>query len=144
MKKPIRGLVTGGFRPFHKGHEALIDFAKANCDNLLIFVADPYPMQWEIPYKHRLHWVSSQYLNDPQVEVFGDVVKEPEFGTTEEKSIYWGKFITEKFGKFDRVFTSEDYGVVFSKALGAENWVFNTSRSIIPVSATMILLRYHQ
>jgi len=138
MKKPIRGLVTGGFRPFHKGHEALIDFAKANCDSLLIFVADPYPMQWEIPYKHRLNWVSSQYLNDPQVEVFGDVVREPEFGTSEEKSTYWGKFITDKFGQFDKVFTSEDYGVAFSKALGAENCVFNSSRSIIPVSATMI------
>lgn len=137
MKKPIRGLVTGGFRPFHKGHEALIDYAKANCDVLLIFVADP-PGSWEIPYKYRLHWVSSQYLNDPQVEVFGDVVKEPEFGTSEEKSKYWGEFITEKFGKFDRVFTSESYGAAFSEALGAENWVFNTSRSIISVSATMI------
>lgn len=133
----IRGLITGGFRPFHKGHEALIDYAKSNCDQLVIFVADP-PGMWEIPYKYRLNWVSSQYLNDPQVEVFGDVVKEPEFGATEEKSKYWGKFIADKFGKFDRVFTSESYGKIFSEALGAENWVFNTSRSIIPVSATLI------
>jgi len=132
----IRGLVTGGFRPFHKGHEALIDYAKSHCDELVIFVADP--PGWEIPYKYRLNWLSSQYLHDPQVEVFGDVVKEPEFGTNDEKSTYWGNFITEKFGKFDRVFTSESYGKVFSEALGAENWVFNTSRSIIPVSATMI------
>ena len=137
MKKPIRGLITGGFRPFHKGHEALIDYAKSHCDVLTIFVADP-PGAWAIPYKYRLNWVLSQYLNDPQVEVFGDVVKEPEFGTSEEKSKYWGEFITEKFGKFDRVFTSESYGVAFSEALGAENWTFNSSRSIIPVSATLI------
>lgn len=133
----IRGLVTGGFRPFHKGHEALIDFAKANCDSLVVFVADP-PEGWEIPYKYRLNWVSSQYLKDPQVEVFGDVVKEPKMGTSEERSEYWGKFITQKFGKFDRVFTSEDYGKSFAESLGAENWVFNQSRSIVPVSATMI------
>ncbi len=133
----IRGLVTGGFRPFHKGHEALIDFAKSNCDELLVFVADP-PGKWEIPYKYRLNWVSSQYLHDPQVEVFGDVVKEPKFGATTEKSKWWGKFITKKFGKFDRVFTSEDYGTAFSESLGAENWTFNSSRSIIPVSATLI------
>ena len=137
----IRGLVTGGFRPFHKGHEALIDYAKAHCDSLLIFVADPYPYKWEIPYKYRLNWVSSQYLHDPQVEVFGDVVEEPEFGTSEEKSKYWGEFITKKFGQFDRVFSSESYGEAFSKALGAENWTFNASRSIIPVSATLIRKR---
>lgn len=132
----VRGLVVGGFRPFHRGHEALIDFAKANCDSLTIFVADP--PDWEIPYKYRLNWLSSQYLHDPQVEVFGDVVKEPEHGTSKDKSHWWGNFIKEKFGQFDRVFTSEDYGKDFAKALGAENMVFNLSRSIIPVSATMI------
>ena len=55
----IKGFLTGGFRPFHKGHEALIDYAKANCDQLIIFVADP-PEAWEIPWKYRVNWVSSQ------------------------------------------------------------------------------------
>jgi HTH-type transcriptional regulator, transcriptional repressor of NAD biosynthesis genes len=133
----IRGFVTGGFRPFHKGHEALIDYAKANCDQLVIFVADP-PGAWEIPWKYRVNWVSSQYLHDPQVEVFGDVVKEPKFKNSEEKSKWWGNFVLEKFGKIDRVFSSESYGKVFAEEMGAENWVFNESRTIVPVSATLI------
>jgi HTH-type transcriptional repressor of NAD biosynthesis genes len=132
----IKGLVVGGFRPFHKGHEALIDYAKSKCDSLIIFVADP--PDWIIPYKYRLNWVSSQYLHDPQIEVYGDVVKEPLFLSSDEKSRWWGEFINRKFGKIDRVFSSEKYGKTFSESLGAENWVFNESRSIIPVSATLI------
>lgn len=45
----IKGFLTGSFRPFHKGHEALIDFAKANCDELTILITT-LPDE-VIPYK---------------------------------------------------------------------------------------------
>lgn len=136
MKDEIIGLVVGGFRPFHKGHEALIDFAKSNCDKLIIFVG-AVPGE-SIPYKYRLKWVLSTYLDDPQVEVVGDTVMEPSFNSSDEKSIWWGEYVRTRFGKIDRIFSSENYGSVFAKAAHAENWVFNQSRSIIPISATMI------
>jgi HTH-type transcriptional repressor of NAD biosynthesis genes len=132
----VTGFVLGKFMPFHKGHMALIEYAKSNCDKLLILVAAS-PDE-PIPYKYRLKWVLSTYLDDPKVEVFGLNAEEPKFETSDELSAFWGHLVRERFGKIDRIFTSEDYGKVFAEIAGAENWVFDKSRNIIPVSATMI------
>ena len=82
----ITGLVLGKFMPFHKGHMALIDYAKSNCDKLIIFLAAD--IDEPIPYKHRLKWVLSTYLDDPQVEVFGDIIDEPPI-LGDELSKWW-------------------------------------------------------
>jgi len=133
----VTGFTLGKYMPFHKGHMALIDYAKANCDKLIILVA-ANPDE-PIPYKYRLKWVLSTYLDDPKVEVFGDIVEEPTFKTSEELSKWWGIYVITKFGyKIDRVFSSEDYGKAFAESMGAENWVFDKGRTIVPVSATMI------
>lgn len=122
--------------PFHKGHESLIEYAKNNCDSLTILVAAQHGEP--IEYKYRLKWVLSTYLDDPQVDVFGDVVNEPDFNTSDEKSVWWGEYVNTKFGKFDRVFSSEDYGKVFAETMNAENYVFDKDRVIIPISGTLI------
>lgn len=132
----IKGLIVGGFRPFHAGHEALIEYAKNNCDDLTILVGAL--LNEPIEYKYRLKWVLSTYLDDPTVNVVGDLIVEPKFENSDEKSKWWAKYVIERYGKFDRVFSSEAYGKVFSESLGAENWVFNQDRTIIPISATMI------
>ena len=132
----IKGFVTGGFRPMHLGHEALIEYAKKHCDELIVLVADP--PNSEIPYKYRLKWVLSTYLDDPQIEVFGDIVKEPIHKNPTQKSLWWAKYIKMRFGKIDRVFSSENYGVVFAETMGAEHWLCDFERTEIPVSGTMI------
>ena len=134
----ITGFIIGKFMPLHRGHQALIDYAKANCDKLIILLAAN--SKEPIPYKHRLKWVLSTYLDDPQVEVYGDIIDEPEI-TGDELSKWWGNYIVQRFGKIDRIFTSEDYGKVFAQAASAENWVFDKARTIVPVSATMIRTR---
>ena len=131
----IKGFVTGSFRPFHKGHEALIDYAKSNCDELTICITT-LPDE-VIPYKYRLKWVLSTYLDDPKVQIVADTVQEPAL-RGDALSGWWGMYVTQKFGKFDRVFTSEDYGDTFAKAMGAEHWKFDQGRNIVPVSATII------
>ena len=50
--KSIKGLVVGKWMPFHRGHEALIEYAKSNCDKLFILVT-ALPDE-PIPYKYRL------------------------------------------------------------------------------------------
>lgn len=131
----IKGFITGSFRPFHKGHEALIEYAKANCDNLTILVTT-LPDE-VISYKHRLSWVLSTYLNDPKVDVINTIIKEPDL-SYDELSKWWGFYVRTHYGEFDRVFTSEEYGKVFSETMGAENWTFNISRNIIPISGSII------
>lgn len=121
--------------PFHKGHEALIDYAKSHCDKLIVLlIASPNE---SIPYKYRLKWVLSTYLDDPQIEVFGDIVDDSHM-TSDEKSVWWGKYVTSHYGKIDRVFSSEDYGKLFAESAGAESWVFDKGRHIVPISGTMI------
>ena len=132
----IKGFVTGSFRPFHKGHMALIDYAKTHCDELTILITT-LPDE-TIPYKYRLKWVLSTYLDDPQIQILADTIKEPPNLSYDQISIWWGLYINQKYGHFDRVFTSEDYGDLFAKSIGAIHWQFDKSRDIVPVSATNI------
>ena len=134
----IKGFLTGSFRPMHKGHMALIDFAKSNCDELTILITT-LPDE-VIPYKYRLKWVLSTYLDDPKVQIVADNINEPDI-KGDGLSGWWGMYVKTKYGHFDRVFTSEDYGDVFAKAMGAEHWRFDQSRNIVPVSATLIRQR---
>lgn len=131
----IKGFITGSFRPFHKGHEALISFAKSNCDELTILITTL--SDEVIPYKYRLKWVLSTYLDDPQIQIVADVIQEPSLEGV-DLSIWWGEYVKQKYGNFDRVFTSEDYGDVFAKSMGAVHFKFNQNRDIIPISATLI------
>ena len=101
----IKGFVTGSFRPFHKGHEALIEYAKSNCDKLTILVTT-LPDEI-ISYKYRLHWILSTYLNDPKVDIINTIIEEPRNMTYDGLSMWWGEFVLNTYGKFDRLFTSE-------------------------------------
>jgi HTH-type transcriptional repressor of NAD biosynthesis genes len=131
----IKGFICGSFRPLHLGHMALIDYAKSNCDHLTILITT-LPDE-TIPYKYRLKWVLSTYLDDPKVDILADIIIEPDI-KGDALSGWWGMYVKTKFGQFDRVFTSEDYGDIFAKSMGAEHWKFNQSRTIVPVSATII------
>jgi len=137
----IKGFTIGKFMPFHKGHEALIEYAKSNCDHLTILVG--FREGEPIPLKHRLHWVSSAYLHDPKITVLGDTINHPTDLSFKDLSAWWGKHILDNFGMFTRVFSSEDYGKYFAECMGAENWVFNENRTIVPISATMIRQKPH-
>ena len=137
----IKGFIIGKFMPFHKGHEALIEYAKSNCDHLTILVG--YREGEPIPLKYRLHWVSSAYLHDPKIEVKGDTINHPTDLSFDDLSAWWAKHILDNYGQFSRVFSSEDYGKHFANCMNAENWVFNESRTIIPISATIIRQKPH-
>ena len=134
----IKGFITGSFRPFHKGHEALIDYAKEHCDELTILITT-LPDE-VIPYKYRLKWVLSTYLDDPQITIVADVIHEPKI-TGDALSGWWGNYVKTKYGQFDRVFTSEAYGDMFALAMEAEHWRFNQARTIVPISGTTLRKR---
>lgn len=135
MSNKIKGFVTLSARPFHKGHEALIDYAKHHCDELTILITT-LPDEI-IPYKYRLKWVLSTYLDDPKVTIIADTIEEPNL-TGDNLSIWWGFYVKQKFGFFDRIFTSENYGDVFAETMGSEHWLFDKDRKIVPVSGTEI------
>ena len=132
-----RGLVIGKFMPLHNGHLALINFAAAHCDELMVSMsytdADP------IPANVRFEWLSKSLTGITKITIA--VVKDDfdnEALPLMERTKIWAHVIRKVYPGIDIVFSSEDYGDSLAANLGAQHIVFDKHRTIIPVSASMI------
>lgn len=138
-----RGLVVGKFMPFHRGHQLLIETGQSIVDDLTVVVYDSNPagVYPPMPAHMRAKWIADLY---PQVE--NVIVREDpldDFGKTQAERddpgyapVYAQDL--EFLGKFDYVFSSEDYGDPFAEALGAESYVVDVARDMLPISGTQI------
>ncbi len=123
--------------PVHKGHLALIDFAKNNCDELIVSMS--YTSADPIDGDLRLHWLKEIFINRPGIKIekvlddFDDESKPLELRTQ-----LWATFIQKRYPPIDVVISSEAYGAPFAKNLGASHLVFDVERNRVPVSATDI------
>lgn len=125
----IRGLVIGKFWPLHKGHEALIRFAFANCDQVNIIVCDG--PRYDIPGYVRQRWIETIF---PAAHVF--VVHEEH---ADDDSRGWAQKTKDVLGFIPhRVFTSEDYGAPYARWLGSEHVSFDPRRVQVHISGTMV------
>ena len=106
-----RGLVAGRFLPVHRGHQFLIDFARARCKELVITVrkqeGDP------IAQRHRLAWLKELY---PTCKVIGD----------------------EDYGPIQAVFSSERAHADLAERLGASLVLCDPERRIVPITGTRV------
>lgn len=132
-----RGLVFGKFYPFHVGHEALIRFARAHCDELIVLacVSD----KELIPEEQRLAWIRGTFADDQGIVVQGLSYREAELPNTsvasEEVSRVWAERFRQVLPRLDVVFTGEDYGDYVARFLNIEHIRFDAPRTI---SGTMI------
>ena len=104
-----RGLVIGKFMPLHKGHIALIEFAAANSDELIVSMS--YTERDPIDPTLRLAWIKFQFTNNPCVKVHSirddfddDSVAFP------ERTAIWSKKMKEVYPPINILFSSEHYG----------------------------------
>lgn len=123
------GFIIGKFYPFHLGHMRLIDVALAHCDHLIVWVCEKATQ--EIPGHIRAAWISELY---PEVEVrlvpdtLGD-----------DDTPGWAAYTLRVLGRApDIVFSSEDYGEPYAKAMGSEHFMVDRERTGVHISATMI------
>ncbi len=132
-----RGLVIGKFMPLHHGHIALIEFAAAHCDELIVSMS--YNSEDVIPGELRLSWINEIFNNQPKVKVFSiaDDFDREDLPLTERTQIWAGR-MRKAYPPIDLVFSSEEYGVPFAKNLGAEHKSFDPGRKLFPVSASRI------
>lgn len=131
------GLVLGKFMPIHRGHIALIDFAKANCD--LLFVAVCYTKGEPISGQQRLSWVNKVYENDKKVVVSyidEDLPDAPQ--SDREVSKVWAEYLKSRFSIVDIIFGSEKYVEYVAEYMDIEAKIFDEPRNTVPISATMI------
>ena len=135
-KKIKSGLVFGKFMPLHEGHVYLMNFAQASCERLTILVctlpAEP------IPGELRYQWVKEMF---PNANVVHHNVVIPQYPN--EHPDFWNiwKNSIETFcpgEKFDALFGSEDYGWKMAQTMGITYIPVNTTRNLVPVSATKI------
>ncbi|RZJ16705.1 MAG: ATPase, partial [Acinetobacter sp.] len=131
------GLVIGKFMPIHKGHIALINFAKSHCDELIVSMS--YTINDAVDAELRYSWIKEIFKNEPKitVELILDDFDEQALPLPERTKI-WAKKMAAVYPPVDVLISSEDYGVPFADNLYAECIIFNQDRSVVPISATLI------
>jgi HTH-type transcriptional repressor of NAD biosynthesis genes len=126
MKK---GLVIGKFYPPHKGHSFLIETAAQKIDELYVLVCDD-PRQ-KISAQKRAEWLQKIHPRT-KVLVIEDILQD-------DDSKAWAEHVKNFLGFTpDIVFSSEDYGITYTKFLNCEHEMVDKDRVNITISATKI------
>jgi HTH-type transcriptional repressor of NAD biosynthesis genes len=132
-----RGLVIGKFMPLHQGHIALIRFAAAHCDELIVSMShtphDPIDAQL------RFSWIREHFKNDPHIKpaLIADDFDDESL-LLPERTSRWAAVMRRVYPPIDILFSSESYGEPFAISLGVTYQAFDPARARVPVSATLI------
>lgn len=123
------GFIVGKFYPFHLGHMYLIDVARAHCDHLIVWVCEKADQS--VLGHVRASWIKELY---PEIEV--RLVPDT---LSDDDTEGWAKYTIRVLGKApDIVFTSEDYGTPYAKALGSEHMLVDRHREHVQISGTKV------
>jgi HTH-type transcriptional regulator, transcriptional repressor of NAD biosynthesis genes len=132
-----QGLVIGKFMPLHQGHLGLIEFASANCDNLIVLVSAN--SREPIPGALRFKWVREAFANNKRVRVEYTEEDLPDAPVSSRSvSQVWAAFLLSKFPGVNIVFSSEKYGSYLAEYMGIRHKMFDLSRKDVPISASDI------
>ena len=124
-----RGLIVGRFYPPHRGHKHLIDTARAQADELTVFVCG---REGEAPAGGlRAAWLRELHPGVRVVLVDG--------ADDEQDTRVWAANCVRRLGRApDLLFTSEDYGDEFARHLGCRHVQVDGARAAVPVSGTRV------
>lgn len=122
-------VVIGKFLPPHRGHAFLIDTALARSQDVTVIVCakptDP------IPGELRAEWVREAHPR-ARVKLIDDRYDEKDTAVWAANTIRW------LGGVPDVVFTSEDYGDPYARAMGCGHVLVDKARTTVPCSGTMV------
>lgn len=134
------GLVFGKFMPFHKGHEALINFARQHCAQLTVLIC--CSDQETLPAEVRLGWLQQTFAGVPGLNLQVLEYSEKELPNTSVSSVAVANVWADRFRALlpdcDLVVTSEPYGELVAARMGILHQPFDLPRQLVPVSATAI------
>lgn len=135
-----KAFVFGKFLPFHKGHEAMINFALNKCDFLTVLVCSSD--KENIPDKVRSSWIKKTFENEKKVEVKTFNYLESEFPNTSETSEsvskIWADIFKKQLPDYSLLITSEDYGNFVADFMNIQHIAFDIPKKLFPVSATAV------
>jgi HTH-type transcriptional repressor of NAD biosynthesis genes len=136
----VKAFVFGKFLPFHKGHEAMLNFALTKCDFLTVLIC--CSDKEKILTTTRQNWIEKAFETDKNIEVKTFNYSESKFPNTSVSSLEVSKIWSAKFKEFfpdyDLVITSEEYGDYVASFMKIEHIAFDIPKQLFPVSATAI------
>src|SRR6218665_3242293 len=104
-----KGLVFGKYMPVHAGHLALIEFAKSQCEQVIVSMS--FMANDPIDHSLRLRWLQKFFEGQSNVMI---VEKIDDFHDESlplfEATKLWADFIRREFPDIEAFFCSEDYG----------------------------------
>jgi HTH-type transcriptional repressor of NAD biosynthesis genes len=136
----VKAFVFGKFLPFHKGHEAMINYALKKCDFLTVLVC--CSDKENITANTRQKWIEKTFENQNEIEIKSFHYLESELPNTSDSSKEVSKVWSAKFKKlfpdYDFVITSEEYGNYVASFMGIKHIAFDIPKQLFPISATAV------
>lgn len=136
----IKAFVFGKFLPFHKGHEAMINFALSKCDFLTVLVC--CSDREGVSSALRMAWIEKAFEKENDIEIRLFNYLESELPNTSESSEsvskIWAGIFKQEFPDYSLLITSEDYGEFVASFMDIQHIAFDIPRNLFPVSATAV------
>lgn len=135
-----RAFVFGKFLPFHKGHEAMIQFALSKADFLTVLIC--CSDQEVIPDRSRRAWIETTFKEQKNLEVITFNYLESEMPNTSasslEVSAIWANLFKQLLPDCSLLITSEPYGDFVATYMNIRHIAFDIPKRLFPVSATAL------
>lgn len=136
----IKAFIFGKYLPFHKGHQAMIEFALTKCDFLTVLVCSSDKEL--IDGKTRKKWIDETFINVPKLEVQVFDYIEDELPNSSETSLeiskIWSDIFKKLFPDYNLLITSEKYGEMVANCMNINHLEFDNARQQTTISATSI------
>lgn len=132
------GLVVGKFAPLHRGHQLVIETARAECERVTVMIW-ARPDFSDMPTSVRVGWVEALY---PDVDVVGfdEADCPPDDAPDRVQQAFAAAHLP---CPVDAVFSSERYGDALARSLRAEHVPVDPERRRLPISGTRIRSDLH-
>lgn len=139
-KTITKAFVFGKFMPFHKGHEAMINFALSHCDFLSVLIC--CSEEETLPCTLRKSWMEATFRHNPRIDIrtfqYDEKVLPNTSVSSASVSAIWSERFKQLFPDYSLVVTSEPYGDMVAGYMGIQHIPFDMGKSLYPVSATHI------
>lgn len=136
----IKAFVFGKFLPFHKGHEAMINFALTKCDRLTVLIC--CSDKEKIPGAVRRNWIEKTFEQEARLQINIYEYSENELPNTSVSSVQvsaiWAGIFKKELVGHSLLITSEPYGEYVASFMNIRHIAFDVDRIQIPVSASAI------
>ncbi|MCB0632314.1 MAG: AAA family ATPase [Saprospiraceae bacterium] len=139
------GFTFGKYLPFHKGHQALIDFALGRLDVLYVIVCASE--RETIPVAVRSKWIRDIFPEESRLQIMELVYSEEILPNTSvssrEVSKVWAEHFKQLLPLVNAVVTSEPYGNFVAEYMDIQHISFDLDRGQVPISASCIRQRVY-